>query len=331
MGQNGMIKNFKTLRESSLLPAIVGLPGLVVCALSITGFFGLHGWMTELTSHFRLQYAGSLALAAIAVGFFRKFRAAALFAAFSVLNLAVIAPLYFGGPASARADAPRLKILQMNVRTENEDYTAVRNLVLVENPDVLALDEVDDKWLAELASVTKLYPFQLTHPRNDNFGIALFSRVPWTEPQVLNLGHAIVESLSVKLSLEGRVVTVLCTHPLPPGSPATAQMRNDQLAGIAQWVRAQRTPVMVIGDLNTTPWSPYFQKLLTDSGLQNSAQGYGLQTSWPANYPLLAIPIDHCLLSPDLVAVARRIGPDLGSDHYPLIVVVAIASHSTAN
>ena len=36
--------------------------------------------------------------------------------------------------------------------------------------------------------------------------------------------------------------------------------------------------------------------------------------------PLLLIPIDHCLYGSGLHVNAKKIGPNVGSDHYPVVV-----------
>ena len=78
--------------------------------------------------------------------------------------------------------------------------------------------------------------------------------------------------------------------------------------------------MVLLGDLNCTVWSPYFGRLVRDSGLKDSSRGWGVQPSWPAGNWLLRIPIDHCLHSPEVRVVRRGIGPDVGSDHFPVIV-----------
>jgi endonuclease/exonuclease/phosphatase (EEP) superfamily protein YafD len=42
--------------------------------------------------------------------------------------------------------------------------------------------------------------------------------------------------------------------------------------------------------------------------------------AWPVQ-----VPIDHCLYSPGLAAVAREIGPACGSNHFPLFVTLRSA------
>ena len=34
--------------------------------------------------------------------------------------------------------------------------------------------------------------------------------------------------------------------------------------------------------------------------------------TWPANFPLLGIPLDHCLVTSGICVARKRIGPNLG-------------------
>lgn len=95
------------------------------------------------------------------------------------------------------------------------------------------------------------------------------------------------------------------------------------LAWIADWAARQTDPVVVLGDLNATPWSHAFRSLVDEAGLVNSLRGRGLQPSCPAPLGLLGIPIDHLLHSPALATVERERGPAFGSDHRMLHVRLA--------
>ena len=61
--------------------------------------------------------------------------------------------------------------------------------------------------------------------------------------------------------------------------------------------------------------------LVSEGGLRNSQIGFGLQPSFSAKsiFPL-RVPIDHLLHSEDIRVRDRRLGPAMGSDHFPLVV-----------
>jgi endonuclease/exonuclease/phosphatase (EEP) superfamily protein YafD len=43
-----------------------------------------------------------------------------------------------------------------------------------------------------------------------------------------------------------------------------------------------------------------------------------VQPSWNARRPFVRIPIDHIFAPPGATVVRRTIGPDVGSDHFPV-------------
>ena len=45
-----------------------------------------------------------------------------------------------------------------------------------------------------------------------------------------------------------------------------------------------------------------------------------MRATWPSGLILLRIPIDYCLVSEGIGVMDVQVGPDIGSDHFPLIV-----------
>jgi endonuclease/exonuclease/phosphatase (EEP) superfamily protein YafD len=166
----------------------------------------------------------------------------------------------------------------------------------------------------------------IAEPREDNFGIALFSRLPSTNSELIELGKAGVPSIATTIFVGGQEVFLLGTHPLPPGSAEYARLRNEQLQEIAALIRRHDMAAIVLGDLNCTPWSPYFTDLIRDSGLKNASQQRGLFGSWPAWLPLARIPLDHGLVSPTIRIIQKWTGPPVGSDHLPLVLELQIST-----
>ena len=108
-------------------------------------------------------------------------------------------------------------------------------------------------------------------------------------------------------------------------SAANTALRNDQLDAVAQYVATVTGPKILMGDLNTSPWSHCFGRLLSRAKLVDSSRGRGVEATWPTNLIWLRIPIDFCLVSEGIAVKDKQVGTDIGSDHFPLIVDVALA------
>jgi endonuclease/exonuclease/phosphatase family metal-dependent hydrolase len=215
----------------------------------------------------------------------------------------------------------------VNVNTRYGNSARVADALRRFSPDIVVLEEVSTKWLSDLGPVLASYEHSSQEPREDNFGIALFSRFPFTQSGVAYIGDAEVPSIVAEIETGQGKCTVLATHPLPPAGREYSRLRNGQLAQLPRYVHRAASPVLLLGDLNVSPWSPYFRRLLRESGLRDSAQGRGVRPTWPTFNPLMLIPIDHCLYSPGIAIVNRQTGPHVGSDHFPVVVDFVIRAN----
>lgn len=101
-----------------------------------------------------------------------------------------------------------------------------------------------------------------------------------------------------------------------------ARARNSQLDGLATYASQIEEPLLVCGDFNLTPYSPFFDRFAEAAGLSDVRRARGLGLSWPSFMPLLGIPIDHCLIrGPIEVESVERLNR-IGSDHYPVQVTL---------
>jgi endonuclease/exonuclease/phosphatase (EEP) superfamily protein YafD len=160
--------------------------------------------------------------------------------------------------------------------------------------------------------------------REDNYGLGLFSKFPFTSSSSVEFGDAKVPSVIAQLDLNGQSLTIIGTHPPPPKRGYLSRQRDEQLMNIARSISTKTGPILLMGDLNITSWSPHFQNILRTGKLKDSRQGWGLQPSWPVDRPLFLVPIDHILVTEDIVIHHRRRGPYTGSDHFPILVDFAI-------
>lgn len=292
--------------------------GGLVAVSTVLGFCGRFGWLLDLFAHFRLQYAVLLILVCLVLCAVRRFGAALVFAFFLGLNVAVIAPLYSGGTDGQHDSV--LRALLMNVKTDHINIAEVASAIRDYDTDLVLLEEVDAHWLRELQPVLIDYPYSVASPSADSFGIALFSKLPLSDASTPIFGPAKVRSVQASIVWNGRTFNFLGTHPYPPVNSMTSHARDEQLHAIALELVSLPGPVLLMGDLNTTPWSYHFRRLLSVSGLSDCGRGHGLQPTWPTHNIALRIPIDHCLHSAEITIVDKQIGRDVGSDHFPVIV-----------
>lgn len=324
-------KNRSRLLSRILRRLSLGLPKAVlvyIVVFTAAAYLAKANHFFELAAHFRFQYLiGSIIVAAILVAW-REWRAATIALVCATLNAVSVLPLYFP-PETTAVAAPQqsLRLLLSNVLTANTQRAALIDLARAERPDLLILQEVSAEWIKDLNGLRDQLPYSIAEPRDDNFGIAVYSRIPFVEAKVVAPLDPTLPGILAKINVNGQTVSILTTHTVPPvGGYELFLLRNAQLREAATTMRQLPEPKILIGDLNTTVWSPYFSQLIEESGLRDARRGFGVVPTWPANFwtPLMRIPIDHCLVSRDIRVVNIGAGPRIGSDHLPLIVDLEI-------
>lgn len=310
--------------------------GLLTATSLLLGSFALAPSLPhklELLSHFYPQLCLGLGLPLLAFGLLRHLPGAALSLLAASLLTAPLQPYlslwpapHPATPANCPPDcaklAPELKLLLANVLITQTNPRQLENLLNSEQPNLVVLEELN---LAhqQLMDSRKDYPYRHLEYTGDPFGLGVWSKVPFAHSETLTLGPAGLPSLYLRLQQPGRKepLHLIATHPFPPIEQPYFEQRNAQLQELASFIQSLNGPKILLGDLNLTPWSPVYRQLERTSGLHNTRHGFGLQPSWPTHWPaLLRIPIDHCLVSPELQVLDTRTGPELGSDHLPLLV-----------
>jgi endonuclease/exonuclease/phosphatase (EEP) superfamily protein YafD len=313
--------------------SLVAAATTVVLLFTIGGFFARWHWRLEQVCHFRVQYVWLLVAAGAVLFVARRPKLAAVAMVGGLVNAALIVPIYLpaGGTRVTKHAAAPLKVISFNVLSSNPRKAGVVEWLRSESADVVLLMEIHPAWINSLELLRDMYPHQKVVARRDNFGIALLSKTPWSKVSVQTFSPAELPSLHATLQHAGRPLTFLGTHPLPPGTSQMAADRNEQLRQVGAFVRGIASdgsgqparPLVLAGDLNLTEHSPYFRDLLRASGLADTRQGIGIQASWSPKFPFLSLPLDHILASRELAVSSRRLGPQLGSDHRPVVVQLA--------
>ncbi len=339
----------ETTGKSKLFTAFIDLPLLVTGVLTVTSFLASMWWIFELTCHFRLQYA--LVLAVVGVFTFvgnhlpRSVLAWSLFLA----HVPWIAPFYF--PLSPYSDFSQktstpIQIASVNVSDSNKEFSHIEDWVQQKSPDLLLLMEVDLDVLKDESNLDNQFSYRKTVSRAEQFGrtgrtdeyeyagqfgMVLYSNQPVDDTRIIRPPDTTVSVLYADIVCGGEQVHVTCVHTPSPTGSHLARARNQVLTGVAERVASQSGPRIVVGDLNTTSYSPYFWAFLNRTGLRDTRKGWGVQPTWPvfSGTGLLRICLDHCLISDRFTVEYRGVGPDIGSDHLPILTELRLKDENS--
>lgn len=301
------------------------IAAIVNALLSTAGYLGEFNLLLELNSHFKLQYLLVGFSTSIFFALVRSKKIWLLVSAFCIIiNLAEIVPWYFPAPAFAGANpGQHLRILHSNVLTGNRRYADVISLVKAEQPDIAVFVEVSTAWARELAVLSEMFPYSCRQQESEAFGSAIYSKLP-LENAVLKAFSKQRRSLSADVKFQDKTISLLLVHPSVPIKQHSFIDRNQQLAAIGEYAAQVKNPLVVVGDFNTTMWSPFYKNMVNTGKLRNARSGFGILPTWPTFMPLAYIPIDHVLVSKEIGVLKIRTGRNVGSDHLPLITDLVI-------
>lgn len=203
-----------------------------------------------------------------------------------------------------------------NIYYGNHDLSRFQAWLEAETPQFLAVMEVAEAHRAALESLP--FAHKTVLPRQGAFGIALLSQVVPSKVEVLDESTPFPSLLAHYPEFR-----LLVTHPVPPVSSQARATGDEQIARLIAGLRAASgPPLVVMGDLNAVGWDLRLLPL-REAGMREARVGHGYLPTWPVDRPILGIPIDHIYLPPGWRSESCRRGPEIGSDHYPLICDVA--------
>ena len=291
---------------------------LIACALAgAAPLFADAFWLFELPGHFRFQLSVVAVLTTLGFIRLRAWRHVALSVILTGLLSAPVLSLWIPSTSASTSDRA-LRLFTLNV---GRDAAAVTTLIREQQPDIVGLVDVRPRLWEKLATLDALYPYRVVEPRGGS-GLALLSRFPLENVEV----HPLLTRrfLVADLDVRGRRLAIALVHPNSPRSGSRAALRNRQLEALAAFQRERPDrDVVMIGDFNTSPWSLAFQRFLVETRLRDAATGFGYRPTWPAQWPLFGIPIDHCLVSNGIeVHDFRTAGPS-GSDHLAIYAEIS--------
>lgn len=266
-------------------------------------------WFFELFIHYAHYYVLIGTFFALITISKRQFFYALLWLTLVSMNLGLLAP-YLTIQKTAVDQSPSLSIFAQNVYYKTTDTSEFFNTVSELQPDIFIVNEANAIWGSAQSEVLNNYPYTTITQKTGVHGIFMGSKTPGTFTEI-PLGSEV----GLEFIPDGATYKVLGVHPQAPLTPSWADERNEQFKDLALYVQNSSVPVVIVGDFNCAPWSPYFKELLLTAGLADARVGFGLIPTWKANSWLFHLPIDHALTSPEWQVLTFQSHPTKMGDH----------------
>jgi endonuclease/exonuclease/phosphatase (EEP) superfamily protein YafD len=308
-------------RIDQITQRVLVLAALIMGLALVSTYLARWGWIFETTSHFRVHIVVALLGLALLLLVARQWPLAGITALIGLIGFTSLTPFYFHSNWVGADESERTvyRALAFNVHYHNDAYDEFLTYVAEIDPDIIVLSEITQAWQVALQGLTTDYPY--THQTGFRSNSRLiFSRLPFVDDSVRQVEDEERPSAVVTLNVDGTQLTIVGVHLRPPLSAGRTAQRNQQLDNLAVFTQAESGPIMMMGDFNITPWSPVFRDFLDQAGLKDARLGHGLAPTWPTHWPIGGIPIDHIVVSPAITVHHFERGPNVGSDHYPVIV-----------
>ena len=238
-------------------------------------------------------------------------------------SISLIAPEYLRdiGPQADQDEVEPIKIIQFNGYRYNHLTSEVVDWLIAEQPDIVTIQETRPDLRDEIL-------------RRTNWQVA-----------GLPSGTLTIFSARPRLIMDrppntGRLHWVNATYPSASGPYELVTVHLDwpsspyhagQRAQLIEMIRTRPHDRLILtGDFNSAPWSYGLREIDAKSGVTRRERGLfsypaGGDAWDPISLPLPVLPIDHVYAGPGWATVSVRRGPRLGSDHYPVVMVLAPA------
>lgn len=286
-------------------------------------------WMLFLVRTFTFHLGIAAGVIFIISAIYRK---KGLAAAALVLTAITLVPALIPADTSLTNSSARqrLRLMSVNLLASNRESGPLIAEIRRERADVIAFQEYTERWHDALErSLAADYPHRLFDPRDDSFGIALYSRTPFQKTQISGSeDDASVPHIRAVVPVGEQPVALYNIHLLPPKNLAYVTDTRRQFLDMIQEIQSEAIPVIVTGDFNFNEYSAQHQRL-TGMGLQEvqEACGRGRGSTWPVKSLFRYVPgirLDRIYFTSEFRCMEARTGTGEGSDHRPVVAALVL-------
>lgn len=232
-------------------------------------------------------------------------------------------------------DAQTLTVLSCNLNFGRANPARLIAWIDEVNPDIIVLQEYGGHWPSVVQTqLRQRYPHVIEDPQPHAFGSVTLSRLAFAESVMFTwAGEPTVRMPRATVEHEGAMVDVVNVHTVPPVAMSWVRRQMSQIDDLASGgatrlgdasERGAADAVLLVGDFNA-PWNTNHMRPLARAGFweAHSRVGTSRGSTWgPRRAPLSLAPgirLDHAVYGGRLEPVFSVVGPDVGSDHRPIV------------
>lgn len=291
---------------------VADFPRLQILAIGIGAFVGFLSMQTEWALHSKFLFVGVIAAVA-----------------FQLKMILPYTPIWKKQVQQVRQGqlntAQQLSVLVANVLTPNNKYHLLLQHIHDLQPDIILTLESDQIWQNALEPIEQAYSYRVAVPLDNLYGMHLYSRLALIEPEIKFILSDEIPSIHASVTLRSGIhVQLYCLHPKPP-SPTEAKdstLRDAELLMVGDRIKDLDQSCIVMGDLNDVAWSRTTRLFQRISGLLDPRVGRYFMNTFHADYRFLRWSLDHIFHSTDFGLVEMKRLSHIGSDHFPIYVVL---------
>jgi endonuclease/exonuclease/phosphatase (EEP) superfamily protein YafD len=306
--------------------------GLVGALAGLACWGGLFSDQLDALTHAAPIWLGcALVGVALALAFCRDSERRALVALASLGVVALVALMTpellsaLHRPEKPPAAVSTVKIVQFNLWAKNHDPGATAAWILKQDADIVITEESGRESRAILRVLKQAYPYESYCRFKYGCDTRIYSRWPLSDQDSFDGdGDRLIGAWAVVRHPRGdfRVAGVHFVWPIPAG-----QWQKQSQALARRLAPFPKDSLIVTGDFNSTPWSWSLRRQDKALGLERRTRALA---SWPggafsrvATAPFPILPIDHVYAGKAWKTVKIERGPVLGSDHRPVVAILA--------
>ena len=217
-----------------------------------------------------------------------------------------------------------ISIFYQNVYYLNQHHRDLERQIAELKPDIVALNEMTEAWRRDF-NISKDYPYNVSYRRSYS-GMLIYSKYPIVAINHFWAGDSKpILHARIKIEQNSQPLNINLVHPSAPYRRYFVVQRNNFLNRIPYFLNKQNGPKILLGDFNTTPFSPILYKVAQQAKLNPAIYGQPFFFSWCLKqFPLYCAFIDHFFYNESIQIVNAKREKNTGSDHFPFLYTIKI-------